>query len=184
MWFVGLIIFVLGLAAGYALHYFLNPDHDRNKVLEAELQALRQESNRYRDQVTEHFQRTSELVQGMTQSYRAVYEHLASSSQQLCGERVSNPRLDLPEQGRLPGTSGAEDREAAESPPSQPQAPPAPGQAALDDHEETHGDVPHVPDPGPRDGGPPSRPPAEEKTGQGETASPAGARRGSPGTTE
>jgi uncharacterized membrane-anchored protein YhcB (DUF1043 family) len=147
MWVVGLITFVLGLAAGYALHYFRNPDHDRNKVLEAELEALRQESNRYRDQVTQHFQRTSELVQDMTQSYRAVYEHLASSSQQLCGNRVSNPRLDLPERGRLPGTSRAEDQEATPPPSSRPQAPPVPGPATQDDHEEPHGDVPHVPDP-------------------------------------
>ena len=40
----------------------------------------------YRDQVTHHFMRTSELVQEMTQSYRSVYEHLASGAQQLCGE--------------------------------------------------------------------------------------------------
>jgi hypothetical protein len=30
--------------------------------------------------------RSSELVQEMTQSYRSVYEHLASGAQRLCGE--------------------------------------------------------------------------------------------------
>ena len=163
MWLVGLIIFALGLAAGYALHYFLNPDHDRNKTLEAELQTLRQESSRYREQVTEHFQRTSTLVQDMTQSYRAVYEHLASSSQQLCGDRVSNPQLDLPERGRLPGTPDMENTESAA--PSQAHAESARERDTRDDHEETHGDVPHVPDPGPHVGSQASRPPGGDKSG-------------------
>lgn len=163
MWLVGLIIFALGLAAGYVLHYFLNPDHDRNKALEAELQTLRQESSRYREQVTEHFQRTSTLVQDMTQSYRAVYEHLASSSQQLCGDRVSNPQLDLPERGRLPGTPDTENTESAT--PAQAQPEPARERDTPDDHDETHGDVPHVPDPGPHVDSSAPRPPAGDKTG-------------------
>ncbi len=163
MWLVGLIIFALGLAVGYALHYFLNPDHDRNKTLEAELQTLRQESSRYREQVTEHFQRTSTLVQDMTQSYRAVYEHLASSSQQLCGDRVSNPRLDLPERGRLPGTPEVGNTESAIPPQAQPES--AHERDTRDDHEETHGDVPHVPDPGPHVDSQAPRPPAGDKSG-------------------
>jgi uncharacterized protein len=164
MWFVGLILFALGLAAGYALHYFRNPDHDRNKALEAELESLRQESNRYREQVTQHFQRTSELVQDMTQSYRAVYEHLANSSQQLCGDRVSNPRLDLPERGRLAGVPATGDTEAR---PGAPHVAPPPSREPedRDDHEETHGDVPHVPAPEPRNDSPAPRPPETDKPG-------------------
>ena len=161
MWLAGLIIFALGLAAGYALHYFRNPDHDRNKTLEAELESLRQESSRYREQVTEHFQRTSELVQDMTHSYRAVYEHLANSSQQLCGDRVSNPRLDLPERSRLAGDPGGPERATTEPAATRPE--PARPPADLDDQEETHGDVPHIPDPGPRTDSPP--PPEREKPG-------------------
>jgi uncharacterized membrane-anchored protein YhcB (DUF1043 family) len=36
--------------------------------------------------------RTSELVQEMTQSYRAVYEHLALGAQNLCGGQIEAPR--------------------------------------------------------------------------------------------
>jgi len=38
--------------------------------------------------------RTSELVQEMTQSYRAVYEHLATGAQELCEGEVETPFLD------------------------------------------------------------------------------------------
>jgi uncharacterized membrane-anchored protein YhcB (DUF1043 family) len=158
MWFVVLIGFVLGLAAGYAIHYFLNPDHDRNQALEAELAAARQESSRYREQVVQHFQRTSELVQDMTQSYRAVYEHLAGSSQQLCGDRFDNPRLDLPDRGRLPGT--AEQDEAA--PAARPE-PPSQAGDGTEASEETHGDVPHVPDQEPHFGTAGDRPQTPDK---------------------
>jgi hypothetical protein len=47
----------------------------------------------YRDQVAQHFMRTSELVQEMTHSYRSVYEHLASGAQHLCGEQAETPPL-------------------------------------------------------------------------------------------
>ena len=102
MWSIGLIGFAFGLVAGYAMHYFLNPDNGRSKALEQELEKLKQENSDYRSQVVQHFQRTSELVQDMTLSYRAVYEHLAASSQQLCSEPLGTPQLDLPERGHLP----------------------------------------------------------------------------------
>ena len=165
MWVVGLITFAVGLAVGYAIHYFLNPDHDRNKALEAELAAAREESSRYRDQVTQHFQRTSELVQGMTQSYRAVYEHLAGGSQQLCGDKISNPRLDLPERDRLPDSGASTAEGGRESPATGPERPLPPRvEDPADSSEETHGDVPHVPDPELHPGPTTARPPSTDKT--------------------
>ncbi len=140
MWSIGLISFAFGLAAGYAIHFFLNPGNGRSKALETELEKLRQENSDYRNQVVQHFQRTSELVQDMTQSYRAVYEHLAGGSQQLCSEPINTPQLDLPERERLPGT---EKIKAATAP-----APQASREPETDD--DYLGDAPYVPnlDPG------------------------------------
>jgi len=56
--------------------------------LESEMSALKQEFSSYRDEVTEHFHTTADLVHEMTQSYKAVYEHLASGSQELCAGEV------------------------------------------------------------------------------------------------
>jgi hypothetical protein len=84
--------------------------------------------------VAQHFQRTAELVQDMTQSYRSVYEHLAGGSQQLCSEPLQTPQLDLPERGRLP---------EAEKPPTPAPAPPPHRQADTGD--DYLGDAPYVP---------------------------------------
>lgn len=147
MWSIGLISFAFGLAVGYAIHFFLNPGDSRAKTLEQELERLRGESEAYRNQVVEHFQRTSELVQDMTSSYRAVYEHLASSSRQLCNEPVSPPQLDLPERERLPGTppaSGTPSGEVREAhSPGGKVAQPA---RETEDEDEYLGDAPYVPD--------------------------------------
>ena len=66
----------------------------RTRQLQMELNQLTERFTDYRDQVAQHFMRTSELVQEMTHSYRSVYEHLASGAQQLCGEQTETTSLD------------------------------------------------------------------------------------------
>ena len=103
MWSFGLISFALGIAAGYAMHFFVNSDNKRSEQLAKELDRLKNETEQYRGEVAEHFQRTSELVQEMTSSYKNVYEHLASSSARLCGDAIKEPQLDFAAQGKIPG---------------------------------------------------------------------------------
>ena len=103
MWSVGLIAFALGLTAGYAIHFFLNSDNKRSEALAQELEKLKDDTAQYRGEVAEHFERTSELVQDMTSSYKKVYEHLASSSAKLCGDAIQEPRLDFAAQDRISG---------------------------------------------------------------------------------
>lgn len=100
-WSIGLISFAFGLAAGYAIHYFVNSDSKRSEALETELEQIKQEMEQYRGEVASHFQRTSELVQEMTSSYRNVYEHLATGSARLCGDTIQEPQLDFSARGKL-----------------------------------------------------------------------------------
>ena len=74
-------------ALGWIITYTLVVRHGRSHQLQVELDQLKDHFRDYRDQVTHHFMRTSELVQEMTQSYRSVYEHLASGAQHLCGDQ-------------------------------------------------------------------------------------------------
>lgn len=71
---------------------------ERAKALEAEVGKLKTEFGAYREQVNDHFRTTADLVNHMTTSYKAVYEHLASGSQQLCSGEVM---LELDEAPRL-----------------------------------------------------------------------------------
>ncbi len=85
-WAIGLLSFLLGTVIGCILTYTIVARNNRTHQLQMELNELTDDFRGYRDQVTHHFMRTSELVQEMTQSYRSVYEHLASGAQHLCGD--------------------------------------------------------------------------------------------------
>ena len=93
MWVVGILSFLLGGGVGCIFAYLLFARDRRAHHLQMELNQLTERFTDYRDQVTQHFMRTSELVQEMTHSYRSVYEHLASGAQHLCGEQAETPPL-------------------------------------------------------------------------------------------
>jgi uncharacterized membrane-anchored protein YhcB (DUF1043 family) len=106
-WVVGLVTFAFGIGCGIGIAYLMPGNRRRAQALQEKLSKLQQEFDNYHDQVSQHFLKTSELVQKMTESYRDVYEHLASGSQALCQTPVDTPRLDIPEHpAREAGTQG------------------------------------------------------------------------------
>ena len=101
VWAIGLITFACGIACGIGITYMMPGNRRRAQELQEKLQSLQQEFDSYHDQVGQHFLKTSELVQKMTESYRDVYEHLSTGSQALCQTPVNTPRLDIPEHPML-----------------------------------------------------------------------------------
>lgn len=83
---------LIALSAGVLIGIFVGRrtslDRGRCQQLETELAGARAGSNRYREEVAAHFTKTSELVQGLTLQYRAVYDHLADGARVLCPERM------------------------------------------------------------------------------------------------
>ena len=96
-WAVGFITFTFGIACGIGIAYLMPGNRRRAQELQDKLQNLQQEFDNYHEKVGQHFLKTSELVQKMTNSYRDVYEHLAAGSQALCQTPVNTPQLDIPE---------------------------------------------------------------------------------------
>ncbi|NOY73804.1 MAG: DUF1043 family protein [Gammaproteobacteria bacterium] len=93
MWTIALAMTVGGFTWGFAFGRTGNAQATvatgtNSAELESEMDALKQEFSGYREEVTEHFHTTADLVHEMTQSYKAVYEHLASGSQELCAGEV------------------------------------------------------------------------------------------------
>jgi len=94
LWIVGILGILLGIGLGSIVTYALASRSSRNQNLQAELDQLGERFTEYRDQVSQHFMHTSDLVQEMTRSYRSVYEHLATGAHHLCGEQeVDTPSL-------------------------------------------------------------------------------------------
>ena len=78
---VALIVFaVLGIYIGT----LISSDKKRIRELEGELADTREELEKYRLKVNNHFKKTSELFTEMTSTYKAVYLHLAEGSHDLC----------------------------------------------------------------------------------------------------
>ena len=84
------------LGIGVVFGFFMGRskgDTSAPKVLELEqnLRDAKEEMQSYQSDVTYHFEKTATLVNQLTNSYKEVYEHLATSSEKLCGGQV--PKL-------------------------------------------------------------------------------------------
>ena len=110
MWIVGILAFLLGTTLGCIAAWLIVSRENKTQQLEVELNELKGHFTDYRDQVTRHFMQTSSLVQTMTDSYRDVYEHLASGAKRLCDvdeggnqlyqakpEEIEHPEIEHPE---------------------------------------------------------------------------------------
>jgi uncharacterized membrane-anchored protein YhcB (DUF1043 family) len=141
VWSIGLISFAFGVVCGLGASLLLRGKRQRIQQLENELDELQQQFDGYREQVTEHFLTTSALVQKMTDSYKDVYEHLASGSQVLCEKPVTAPSLDFTRQPVLESTPANQTEETSRQAPEQSDA------TSLGDNEidTCLGDSPHVP---------------------------------------
>lgn len=106
-WGLGIIAFAFGTGIGFALAYLLLPRGQRVRELERQLQATQAELAAYRGKVNQHFQKTAELFEDMTDRYRAVYQHMAGAAQALCEERPPALQLDIVDRGGVAERSAA-----------------------------------------------------------------------------
>ncbi len=105
LWVTMPIMFVFGIMVGR----FFSTGAKRIKALKAEIERMRadldktrtefdqtrialekaqSDSDEYHQRVTDHFSKAADLFNSLTVNYRAVYEHLAKSSLNLCDEHM------------------------------------------------------------------------------------------------
>jgi len=108
-----IVVVLVAVAIGYFIGRLGRGDIQRIKLeYEQQLQVAEQELVSYRQQVTEHFKGTSQLVEQMNENYRAVYMHLAEGAQHLTDEKViletvSSPLIAEKEAVTLPADTDA-----------------------------------------------------------------------------
>lgn len=125
----GVLVFAAGFFAGG--WWKRGRDEDRRMAvrLERELSEARADLERYRERVSQHFEKSSDLFRDLTSQYSSLYKHLSEGARDLARPGIPAfeplpevPRLDTPRAAELP-------RIEPPAPPSEGE-PPAPGAAA------------------------------------------------------
>ena len=117
---VALLIAVASFAIGRRSGFLAQQIRELTGALDdarAEADGARDELDRYRGSVADHFAETSEKLRDLTLQYRSVYDHLAAGANSLCPEG-----FQLLEEGlaadALPQSAGPEELETDELLPS------------------------------------------------------------------
>jgi len=90
-----LIALGAGLAVGWTLGIRKRSKRDVILDLENRLERALESRADYEAEVAEHFSTTAQLLNRMTDDYRAVYNHLATGADKLCDGSVTIPPASL-----------------------------------------------------------------------------------------
>lgn len=82
-----LLIFSAGVIAGAILVWLLLPARRQHRELTRERDEARRALAQYREDVDQHFLRTADTVNQLTNAYKAVHEQLADGARKLCSEQ-------------------------------------------------------------------------------------------------
>jgi uncharacterized membrane-anchored protein YhcB (DUF1043 family) len=85
---------------GALAYRMLAPSVKQTGKIKTELDQAREEMNSYKASVNQHFSKTSELVNDLTQNYVKVYQHLAEGAQTLGNSKTFTNLLEQ-HQGRV-----------------------------------------------------------------------------------
>ncbi len=77
-------VLLVGFGFGWLMGTRKRDNQDRTRELEQRLEQALTSRADYEAEVTEHFQKTSSLLNQLSSDYRAIYQHLASGAEILC----------------------------------------------------------------------------------------------------
>jgi len=81
---VAIFSLILGVVCGLLFGRATNAPYQEVQELKDSLNQVQSEFDAYKVEVTQHFTKTAELVNSMTDNYRNVHTHLAGGAQTLC----------------------------------------------------------------------------------------------------
>lgn len=100
IWIIAIVALAVGVLIGFLMGKSGSSETQR-KTLEDELNGSRAEMDRYKTEVTSHFEQTASLVNELTEQYRKVHQHLATGAQNLCPDQAAGRSLQSSLQPKL-----------------------------------------------------------------------------------
>ena len=116
IWFLVIGSLAVGIVIGITFTRRLGTDAIRVQQLEEKLESMSESHIEYRNNVSEHFNTTSELINQMTDSYKKVYGHLAMGAQDLCSDQVAEKLLPLQPDAMFEGETVSGNQNQIEAP--------------------------------------------------------------------
>lgn len=101
VWQIAIIALAAGAMIGALAYKLLAPAVEETDKIKSELDQAKEELSHYKAGVTQHFDKTAELVNDLAQNYVKVYQHLAEGAQTL-GASKSFKDLMEQHQGKAP----------------------------------------------------------------------------------
>jgi uncharacterized membrane-anchored protein YhcB (DUF1043 family) len=92
--FGGLALVAVGLVLGLIGAGGETRERKRVRELEDELRRMRDQQERYRASVAQHFGRTSDIFRNLTGDYRSLYSHLADGARTLAPDDIPALRFE------------------------------------------------------------------------------------------
>ncbi len=135
VWQIGIIALVAGVMIGALAYRLLAPSIKQADQVKTELDAARDELDSYKASVGQHFNKTSELVNDLTQNYVKVYQHLAEGAQTLGDSKTFNNLLEQ-QPGRVSIAVDDAADTAADDLVAEPLTAPATSVETVDEHAE------------------------------------------------
>jgi hypothetical protein len=116
MWLILISMLGVGILFGFVIGRSKG-DVSAPKVreLEKDLHQAKEQLQTYRSEVTTHFEKTATLFNQLTKDYREVYEHLATSSNKLCGTDTAKLKSLTADKNVLEGERQATDQDQSAS---------------------------------------------------------------------
>ena len=97
-WVIFLTIgLVIGIAAGLFIGQLDDLKRKQHEEMQHKLESAEKELVDYKSKVTEHFVQTSVLVNNMTDSYKAIHDHLSTGAGTLCDSQLDVAKLNISE---------------------------------------------------------------------------------------
>ena len=93
LWTVGGLAFFTGLVIGIVLYHFLAGNRPSGNA-RSRIAQLEAEIKDYQNKVADHFSTSAHLINRLTETYRDVHEHLATSANELCTDELTRHRLN------------------------------------------------------------------------------------------
>ncbi len=94
--FTAISCLLIGAGLGYFLLGRMRPEQQSRAALEKQFGEMQQQQQEYQSQVSNHFDRTAELLNDLADSYRSVHNHIAEGAKSLHSTGIS-PLQPLPE---------------------------------------------------------------------------------------